>query len=204
MGLPARIIDEYTYADYAAWPEEQRYELLDGEAVRMAAAPTVRHQRLVRTLLVLLDRQLEDSPCESLLAPTAVLLDAPLLGRDLARTVVEPDLLVICDADKIKPHGVEGAPDLVVEVLSPSTLLRDTQTKFALYDRFGVAEYWIVDPEGALLHQFVRQTADPDAVADPAPAPPSLMHVRTWTATEMLESAAVPGLTIPLHKVFAG
>ena len=141
---PARKLDEqYTYADYSSWPEDERWELIDGAAYALAT-PTRAHQSTLLEIARQIGNFLRGKPCQVFVAPFSVRLNADE-GDD---TVVEPDILVVCDEKKLADgKGVVGAPDLIVEVLSPSTAKHDRLTKFALYQRSGVREYWIVDPD---------------------------------------------------------
>ena len=145
---PARKLKErYTYADYSSWPEDERWELIDGVAYALAT-PTVEHQRVSREIFAQLYSFLRGKPCQVFYAPFSVRLNADE-GDD---TVVEPDILVVCDEKKLADgKGVVGAPDLIIEILSPSTAKQDRLTKFDLYQRSGVREYWIVDPDIAAV-----------------------------------------------------
>lgn len=139
--------DRFTYADYLAWPDEERWELIDGEAYNMSPGPGMRHQGILIHLASKFYSHLEGKPCQAFVAPFDV---RPLAGHDTpddeVDTVVQPDLLVVCDAGKLEERGVAGAPDLVVEILSPHTARKDLSVKFSLYERAGVREYWIIYP----------------------------------------------------------
>jgi Uma2 family endonuclease len=150
----------HTYRDYAAWPEGQRWELVRGQAWAMSPAPTWNHQEIAGFIYSQLRQFLNGKPCRAFIAPVDVFLPAPgqtpedLDGVD---TVVQPDVGVVCDKSKILPDkGVFGAPDLVVEVLSPSSVLHDLNTKLALYESAGVREYWVVDGHAEYLMVFGR------------------------------------------------
>ena len=148
MGLPARHTAHHTYADYLSWPDDVRYELIDGEAYAMAPAPTPLHQLWVGEVYRQLADTLSGTPCRVFLAPFDVRLshdDTFEVDADID-TVVQPDLSVVCDRGKIDERGCRGAPDWVVEVLSPSSAGRDMIVKRDLYERHGVREYWIVHP----------------------------------------------------------
>lgn len=140
MPLPHHSDDRFTYADYLTWADDERWELIDGEAWDMTPAPTTGHQRIVGQLYVALEAALRGHRCVPYVAPVDVVLSDD--------TVVQPDVLVVCDPSKIRTAGVFGAPDLVIEVLSSSTALRDRRAKRALYERHGVREYLLVEPEG--------------------------------------------------------
>lgn len=146
MGLPRRDSGYHTYADYCSWPDDARYELIDGVAYAMGPAPVRRHQGILGELFRQVANVLEGSPCRPYVAPFDVRL--PKAGEDDSEvdTVVQPDLVVICDRAKLDDKGCRGAPDWVVEVLSPSTAGHDQILKRALYQRVGVREYWLVHP----------------------------------------------------------
>ena len=132
----------YTYADYLTWDNDVRCELIDGAPCQLAA-PTPNHQRVVGRLYRQLANYLEGKPCEAFFAPFDVRLNAAQ-GDD---TVVQPDILVVCDQKKLDDKGCIGAPDMVIEVLSPATAGRDCLIKLHWYMKSGVREYWIVDPD---------------------------------------------------------
>lgn len=144
--------DRFTYADYLAWNDDQRWELIDGVAFCMSPAPNRLHQKWLGELHRQIANYLEDKPCEVYLAPFDVRLpDYSDASDEETITVVQPDILVVCDRDKIDNSGVKGAPDLVVEIISPSSAKRDITTKFELYQRHGVKEYWLVYPNDRTL-----------------------------------------------------
>jgi Uma2 family endonuclease len=144
----------YTYGDYRLWQGDERWELIDGEAMLMSPAPRIQHQRVVGALYRQLAQFLEGNPCEALIAPFDVRLPKGNEADDAVDTVVQPDLVVVCDASKIDSLGVRGAPDLVVEVLSPATAGRDEILKRDLYERSGVREYWLIEPETLSLRVY--------------------------------------------------
>jgi Uma2 family endonuclease len=139
----------YTLEDYLKLPDEQRVELIDGVFYDMAA-PTTVHQSIAGFLYKkFLDFVMENKgPCFPFISPVDVQLDCD------DKTVVQPDVLVVCDRSKYRNGRVFGAPDLVVEVLSPSSRKKDMQIKLAKYYNAGVREYWIIDPEKKLLVQY--------------------------------------------------
>ena len=157
VGLPARKTDQhYTYGDYRQWPEDERWELIDGVAYLMSA-PTTNHQGILVELIRRVANFLEGKPCRVLAAPCDVLIPrVDQQDEDDVDTVVQPDLLVICDRSRIRKNVVWGAPDLVVEILSPSTSRKDLHEKFVLYQRSGVKEYWVIDPVGQWVHQYLK------------------------------------------------
>ena len=139
------VQQRYTYQDYLRWPDDVRYELLDGEPVMMSA-PSTLHQRVIRELVTQLTMALRGTSCEVFPAPFDVCLAAAEAADDQINNVVQPDISVICDSNKIHDKGCKGAPDWIIEVLSPSTASRDLIHKLRLYERYGVQEYWVIHP----------------------------------------------------------
>lgn len=147
----------YSYADMLEWDEDVRYELYDGVPVALAA-PAMIHQEIAGEIYTQLRSYLDGKKCRAYFAPVDVRLfegadDSP----EDVDIVVQPDLLVVCDPSKIDRRGVRGAPDLVVEILSDSSLRIDRLIKLGLYQRAGVKEYWIVDPDMQLVLVYALQ-----------------------------------------------
>lgn len=138
--------ERWTYADYSRWPEDERWELIEGQAWSMSPAPLLRHQRIARKLFTRLANLLEGKTCEVFIAPFDILLPSGDEDDEDVETVVQPDIAVYCDRSRLTERGGRGAPDLVIEILSPSTAKRDLNDKFRLYEKHGVREYWVVDP----------------------------------------------------------
>jgi Uma2 family endonuclease len=139
----------FSYADYLTWPDDERWEIIDGRAYNMTPAPSVRHQQILGNLYVQLRNALHGRGCFIGMAPTDVVLSE--------HDVVQPDLFVVCDRKKITERNIQGAPDIVVEVLSPSTAKKDRWEKKLLYERSGVFEYLLLDPEGQFLERYVLE-----------------------------------------------
>jgi len=138
----------FTYADYESWDDENRYELIDGVAYMMSA-PSTAHQSILGEFYRQLANFLVGKSCKVFLSPYDVCLTG--LG-DEDDTVVQPDILVVCDDSKIDKKRCNGAPDMVIEILSPSTSKRDLFIKLEKYENAGVREYWIVDPDAKSVH----------------------------------------------------
>ena len=136
----------YTYSDYLTWDDDIRYELINGVPYMMSA-PNRRHQQISRDLLVQFAIFLKGKSCEVYQAPFDVRLDTDTSDD----TVVQPDLVIVCDHSKLDDAGCKGAPDMVVEILSPSTAQYDLTRKFTLYLKTGIREYWVIDPERKCL-----------------------------------------------------
>ena len=145
MPLPKE--SRYTLADALTWDEHECIELIDGAPVMMAP-PSRAHQEISGALFAQLHNYLEGKKCRVYAAPFAVrLFERPGDRPEGVDTLVEPDLSVVCDTDKLDDIGCKGAPDLIIEILSPSTQRHDRLTKYNLYERAGVPEYWIVSPD---------------------------------------------------------
>ena len=142
MELPQKNL-KYTYSDYYSWDDGKRWELIDGVPYEMSPSQTRKHQDVSVALLNQLSNFLKDKPCKVYHSP----FDVRLNPDEEDDTVVQPDIVVVCDRSKLDDKGCKGAPDLVIEILSPSTLRMDRMIKLEKYRQSGVREYWIVDPE---------------------------------------------------------
>lgn len=151
MALALKDHDRHSYDEYLRWPEDVRYELIDGVAYLMAPAPTVRHQDIAGEIFRQIANTLQGKPCRVFIAPVDVRLPKADEADEAIDTVVQPDVLVVCDERKISERGVRGAPDFVVEVLSPATAGHDQVKKRRIYERHGVREYWLVHPTDQVL-----------------------------------------------------
>ncbi|HWS13384.1 MAG TPA: Uma2 family endonuclease [Rhodocyclaceae bacterium] len=151
MGLAQRDDEHHTYGDYLTWPEDVRYELIDGVALLMAPAPLLEHQDVAGEVFFQVRRALEGQPCRAFMAPVDVRLPKADEADERIDTVVQPDVLVVCDPAKLDRRGVRGAPDWVLEVLSPATAGHDQVAKRRIYERAGVSEYWMVHPVDRVL-----------------------------------------------------
>ena len=158
MGLEPRKEKRYTYDDYLQWPGDTRYELIDGEVFRLAPTPLIEHQEVAGEVYCQLRKQLDGKPCRPYIAPVDVRLPRKDEADAAIDTVVQPDVLVVCDPSKIDRRGVRGAPDWLLEVLSPSTAAHDQIAKLRTYERAGVREYWLVHPGDRTLTVYVLET----------------------------------------------
>ena len=190
MALPAEK-ERYTLADCLTWDENELIEIIDGEAFMMAT-PSRIHQKISGELFRQLANYLEGKKCEVYAAPFGVRLfeqdgDRP----EDVDTVVEPDISVVCDRNKLDKHGCKGAPDLIVEILSPSSLRHDRLVKLNLYQRAGVREYWIVDPENRSVMVFL-----PDSNG-------SFRLHEDYGREDVAKVSVLDGFFIELNKVFS-
>lgn len=148
----------YTYADYLTWRFDEAVELIRGKVSLMCPAPNVRHQRISWYLGGSLFNYFVNQPCQAFAAPFDVRLynrKKSLLANQEITTVVQPDICVICDPNKLDEQGCNGAPDWVIEIVSKSTAKNDVQAKHQLYAETGVKEYWLVFPYEEIVQQFV-------------------------------------------------
>ncbi len=173
----------YTYQDYLTWPDYPRYELIDGQPYMMAS-PSPEHQEIILALGSQFHGFLKGKPCRVFTLP----LDVRLNENRFDDTVVQPDLLVVCDNNKITKKCCEGAPDLVIEIVSPSSGQMDRLIKFKRYQRAGVREYWIVDPETRIVQVHVLN--DGTYTASP------------YDSSEKVPVQILPGCEIDLADVF--
>jgi Uma2 family endonuclease len=186
------LTKQYTYADYLAWQFEERVELLKGWIVRMAS-PSHAHQFTASRLFRYIDRHFEAHACNVYFAPTDVMfLDKTKTAQKNKNiyTVLIPDLFVVCDLKKMEDGGCFGAPDLVVEILSPSNTKKEMKYKYEIYEENGVKEYWVVHPieKYAVVHTL--GTDDKYHAS------------RYFTDEDALQSVLFPDLSVDLSKVF--
>ncbi len=183
----------YTYADYLTWQFAERVELIRGKIFKMSPAPNVRHQRISRIISLNIGAYLSEKPCEMFTAPFDVRLPLPpkKIKGDRIDTVVQPDIVVICDPAKLDERGCVGAPDIVVEILSPGNTRREMKDKLELYQNAGVPEYWVVDPE----HEFII-VYTPNAAGQYIGSVP-------YTEGMALQTPILPGFALDINTVFA-
>ncbi len=189
MPLPAKKL-RYTFADCLTWDEDERIEVINGEVIMMAP-PTRLHQEISGEIFRQLANYLEGKKCKVYHAPFGVRLfekagDTP----DDVDTMVEPDISVVCDRGKLDKHGCKGAPDLIVEILSPSTMRHDRLVKLNLYQRAGVREYWIADPENKTIQVFTLDNG-------------LLLPQEVYGAEDVAKVNVLEGCFIELSKVFS-
>jgi Uma2 family endonuclease len=153
----ARKGESYCYKDYCHWPEDERWELINGQAYNMSPAPSKLHAEVLAELFYNFKSFFKNGECKVFVAPFDVRLPQKDEPDDEIKNVVQPDLLVICDQTKLDDKGCRGAPDMIVEVLSPSTASKDCMQKRALYEKHGVKEYWTVDPINRMVNVYIAE-----------------------------------------------
>ena len=155
MPLP-QVDKSYTYEDYLKWPADERYELIEGTPY-MQAAPAWQHQAITFELGRQFGNYLLGKSCRACTSPFDLIITDEGIEEGKSKNVVQPDLLVICDMRGLKGTGYFGVPDLIIEVCSPSTIRNDKVLKFKKYEKIGVKECWIVEPEGKFISIFTLE-----------------------------------------------
>ena len=188
MALPAPKM-QYTFADCLTWGEHDRIELINGDAYMMAP-PTRIHQKVSGEIFRQLANYLDGKACEVYPAPFAVRLFEQEGDRpEDVFTMVEPDISVVCDKSKLDQYGCKGAPDLVIEILSPSTRRHDRLVKWSLYQRAGVREYWLVNPEEQSVQVMLLDNG-------------TLIRYEDYGREDTARVTVLDGCLIDLRKVF--
>jgi Uma2 family endonuclease len=149
-----KVAEKFTYGDYLSWDDGKRWEIIYSQAYDITPAPDTIHQLTLVEIIVQLMTQLKGKPCRVFAAPFDVRLPLGKEKEEDIENVVQPDILIVCDARKIDKKGCLGAPDMIIEILSPSTSRKDRKEKFVLYERVGVKEYWLVSPDEKLVEVF--------------------------------------------------
>jgi Uma2 family endonuclease len=180
----------YTYADYLSWPDDERWELIEGVAWNMCAAPNTSHQSILGEMYIFFHGYFEEHQCQVFLAPFDVLLpDFACEPEEKVRNVVQPDIVVICDKSKLTEKNCFGPPDLLLEIVSPSTSKKDLNEKFRLYEKHGIREYWIVDGYSRHVQVYTRIN---NRYREPA----------IFFVGDKASSKIFPGLGIELGSIF--
>lgn len=183
----------YSYSDYLNWQFKERLELLRGKIALMSPAPNRRHQEIAIELQSTIWNFLQNKSCKVFPAPFDVRLPKPgnQASDSSVYTVVQPDICVVCDPAKLDEQGCIGAPDIMVEILSPGNSKREMKDKYDLYEEAGVQEYWIVSPAERTVFVFVLN------------AEGQFIGQQPLTDEDFLTTPLLPGLKIALAQVFA-
>ncbi len=189
--LAKNIVEHYTYGDYLTWNDDERWELIEGIPFNMTPAPRRTHQKIAGEIFLQLATFLKGKPCEVYIAPFDVRLPLADEANNEITTVVQPDIVVICDKAKLDDAGCKGAPDLIIEILSPATARKDLKEKFALYENRGVREYWLVDPEAKTVMAFHLDQAG------------SYGRPTIYAIEDKIEVAVLSGLVVDLEAIFS-
>ena len=180
---------KYTFEDYLTWPENERWEIIDGVPY-MQAAPSWEHQRILAQIGRQFLNYFQGKPCETYLAPFDVRLPVGNEADEDTETTVQPDISVICDKSKLKGTGYFGVPTLVVEILSQSTAAFDKKIKMKSYGKAGVKELWIIDPSNKILDVF--KLLDDGKYEQP----------ETYSTEDKIVVSIFPDLVVDLSGVF--
>ena len=186
----------FTYADYLTWNFKERIELIRGQIFKMSPAPTFNHQKIQTNILVEFHNFLKGKPCVTVSSPVDVRLKGKpfrkkKLRDDQVTTVVQPDIIVVCDEEKLKDNrSIDGAPELIVEVLSPGNTKVETKYKFDLYEENGVLEYWVVYPEYKQIYVYLLN--ENEEYGKPV----------IYETNENITSQVLKGLSIPIDEIF--
>jgi Uma2 family endonuclease len=188
LNEPDRRLLHYTYADYLNWDFEEIVELIKGKIFTKAAAPNRRHQAVSRNMVIHFGNFLDKQPCRVYSAPFDVRFSRNSEYSKID-SVVQPDICVICDLTKLDSKGCFGAPDLIVEILSPGNSRVEVQNKYELYQEYGVREYWVVHPTDCTL--LIYTLIDGKFI-------PS----KLFTSGDRITSIVLPGFELDLEEVF--
>lgn len=189
MAIPKEH-QKYSWADYLSWPEGERWELIEGEAWAMSPAPSRTHQVISGEIFAQLHDFLRNKACRVFIAPFDVKLSAA--DEDDAPTVVQPDVVLCCDKEKISERGITGPPDLVVEVVSPASGIMDRKLKYGLYEKAGVGEYWLVEPVTKVLEIYRREEGGAQ-----------FKRIGAFSSGDTPGVAALPGFELDCEAVFS-
>lgn len=182
----------YTYADYLQWKFEERLELIKGRIFKMSPAPAPIHQEVSVNISSALHNFLKKKKCKVYPAPFDVRLPVKNKKKDNEiTTVVQPDISVVCDQSKIDGRGCCGAPDIVIEILSPGNSHREVKVKFELYEEAGVKEYWIVNPVEANIIIFILDEQGTYTGGG-----------KMYAGKDKIKSHAIPGLIVDTKEIF--
>lgn len=176
----------YTYADYLKWKIKEKIELIKGKIMEMSPAPTRFHQRISMKLTSNFLNFFDNHKCQLYAAPFDVRFPDE---NGKIKTVVQPDLCVICDQNKLDDRGCIGAPDLVVEILSKGNTKREMKDKYELYQEQGVKEYWIVSPETRSIQIFVLENG-------------RYIGIQPVAEDEVATSVVFPALSFSTEKLY--
>jgi Uncharacterized protein conserved in cyanobacteria len=186
----ANLNRKFTYQDYLNWTEEERWELINGIPYNMTPGPSTRHQQIVTALIASFYNFLKDSSCQVFSAPFDVRLPEKDNNSEEIFTVVQPDISIVCDRNKLDSQGCLGSPDLIIEVISPSTLRKDIKEKFYLYEKAGVNEYWIVYPDQKTVVVFRLDNQGKYGRPD------------IYSETDFIQAEALMSVCIDLAEIF--
>jgi len=190
MNAAVKLDEIYTYKDYYNWDDNLRWELIDGVPYQMSPAPSRRHQDIARELLVIIANYLKGKKCKVYAAPFDVRLPDGKENDDEILTVVQPDISIICDESKLDDRGCKGAPDVIIEIISPSTGIYDEKNKLDIYEKHRVKQYWMVYPVEKIIMVYLLNNDG------------EYGNPRNYLENDVIEPTQFPGLKVELEIVF--
>jgi Uma2 family endonuclease len=180
----------YSYADYLKWEFKERLELIKGKIFRMSPAPVTRHQQISSKIFGRIWIFLESKDCQVFAAPFDVRLPVKSKKNEDVETVVQPDICVICDANKIDTKGCLGAPDLIIEILSPGNSKKEMKDKYEVYEESGVKEYWLVDIANECVFVYILDKSG------------KYNGLKPFVTEDIIESSTLKGFSISTQDIF--
>jgi Uma2 family endonuclease len=180
----------YSYADYLKWEFKERLELIKGKIFMMSPAPATRHQQISSKIFARIWNFLEEQDCQVFAAPFDVRLPVQSKKNTDVETVIQPDICVICDSNKIDTKGCLGAPDLIVEILSPGNSKKEMKDKYEVYEESGVKEYWLVDIANKCVFVYILDKSG------------KYIGLKPFVSEDTIESISLKGFNISVQDIF--
>jgi Uma2 family endonuclease len=180
----------YSYADYLKWEFQDRLELIKGKIYNMSPAPATRHQQISSKIFARIWNYLDGHDCQVFAAPFDVRLPVRSQKNTDVRTVVQPDICVICDSNKIDTKGCLGAPDLIIEILSPGNSKKEMKDKYEVYEESSVKEYWLVDIANECVFVYVLDKTG------------KYIGLKPFVTEDIIESSTLIGFRISTQDIF--
>lgn len=179
----------YTYADYLTWRFDEMVEIIKGKIFKMSPAPNTFHQMVSANILTLLKVATKGQKCKTFAAPTDVRLITKGIDNENIKTVVQPDIFIVCDSSKLDERGCIGSPDLIIEILSPSSSSKDLNIKYSLYEEAGVREYWIVHPGDLYVQCYILEDG-------------KYRNSGVYAEYDKVPVHTIPGLELAVEEIF--
>ncbi|OHD12571.1 MAG: hypothetical protein A2Y41_02610 [Spirochaetes bacterium GWB1_36_13] len=189
MSLALKDDRKFSYADYLSWKDGKRWEIIEGEVYDVSPAPSREHQKISIRLSSFFEQFLKEKSCEVYAAPFDVRFGETSERDEEIETVVQPDISIICELQKLDDRGCLGSPDLIVEIISPSTAAKDMREKLFLYEKYGVKEYWVVYPVEMIVMVFTLENE-------------IYRKAKVFSKEETIESLVVCDLKVNLKNIF--
>lgn len=190
MGIPKTKDELFSYDEYLTWNDEKRWEIVNRIAYNITSPPGTRHQQVSGALFVTIYNSLKRKACSVFSAPFDVCLGENVENKESIYNVVQPDITVVCDKQKINEKGIKGTPDWIIEIISPGTVKQDFGTKLILYQKFAVKEYWIVDPFAKTINVYITDNSG------------KYNQERIYADMDEMTPARFPDLKINLNDIF--